>query len=111
MDKLPMELQYLDDDKKIEQDPDIRKMLLETLLQLCATKQARQFLREKNTYLILRELHKIEKDREVLLATENVVDILIKTEEEINVENYKEVEVPSELLPKFQKMDEAYLQD
>jgi len=111
MDKLPMELQYLDDDKKIEQDPDIRKMLLETLLQLCATKQGRQFLREKNTYLILRELHKVEKDREVLLATENVVDILIKTEEEINIENYKEVEVPEDLVPQFKKMDEAYLQD
>ena len=39
--------------------------------------------RSKNTYLILRELHAVEKDREVALAAENVIDILIKTEEVI----------------------------
>ena len=38
MDGLPVDLQFLDEDKKIEEDPDIRKMLLEALLQLCATK-------------------------------------------------------------------------
>lgn len=53
-------------------------MLLEALNQLCATKTARQILRDKNTYVILRELHKWEKDTNVLLACENVVDILIK---------------------------------
>eukprot|EP00088_Acartia_fossae_P028600 TRINITY_DN29405_c0_g1_i3.p1 TRINITY_DN29405_c0_g1~~TRINITY_DN29405_c0_g1_i3.p1 ORF type:complete len:360 (-),score=70.76 TRINITY_DN29405_c0_g1_i3:84-1163(-) len=111
MDKLPMDLQYLDDSKKVEADPDIRKMLLESLLQLCATKSARQVLREKNAYLILRELHKTEKDREVLLALENIVDILIKSEEEINLENYKNVEVPGDLIEQFKKMDELYLKD
>lgn len=53
-------------------------MLLEVLIQLCATKIGREILREKNTYIILREFHKWEKDRNVLLACENVVDILIK---------------------------------
>jgi len=111
MDGLPVDLQFLDEDKKIEEDPDIRKMLLEALLQLCATKSGRESLRDKNTYLILRELHLVEKDREVLLATENIVDILIKKEEEIGLENYKEVEVPQDLEPQFQKMDESYLKD
>jgi hypothetical protein len=46
--------------------------------------------RSKNAYIILRELHQQEKDREVALATENIIDILIKTEEEISLENYKE---------------------
>lgn len=55
-----------------------RLMLLEALNQLCATKVAREILREKNTYIILRELHKWEKDKSCLLACENVVDILIK---------------------------------
>ena len=50
-------------------------------------------VREKNAYVILRQLHLVEKDREVLLATENIVDILIKKEEEICLENYKDVEV------------------
>lgn len=53
-------------------------MLLEALNQLCATKVAREILREKNIYIILRELHKWEKDKNCLLACENVVDILIK---------------------------------
>lgn len=53
-------------------------MLLEALSQLCATKKGREYLRENNAYVILRELHKWEKDKAVLLACENVVDILIK---------------------------------
>lgn len=53
-------------------------MLLEALAQLCATKESREVLRNKNTYVILREFHKWEKDKAVLLACENVVDILIK---------------------------------
>lgn len=53
-------------------------MLLEALTQLCATKEGREILRDKNVYVILREYHKWEKDRAVLLACENVVDILIK---------------------------------
>ena len=47
-------------------------------------------VRAKNAYIILRELHQQEKDREVALATENIIDILIKTEDEISLENYKE---------------------
>lgn len=77
-----MNFQYLDADKKREADPDLRKMLLESLAQLCATRVARDFLRSKGTYEILRELHKYEctadGDRACLLACENVVDILIR---------------------------------
>ena len=76
--KLPLDLQYLPETKQREPDPDIRIMLLEALEQLCATRKGRQILREKNTYVILRELHRWEKDKNVLLACENVVDILIR---------------------------------
>ncbi len=34
VDKLPIDLQYLDETKKVEEDPDIRKLLLESLLQV-----------------------------------------------------------------------------
>ena len=44
------------------------------------------------------------------LAAENLVDILIKTEEEIKVDNYKDVEVPEDVIPTLDKMDEPYLQ-
>lgn len=108
-DKLPINLQYLPETKIREADPDIRLMLLEALNQLCATKVTRQILREKNTYIILRELHKWEKDKSCLLACENVVDILIKTEEEIGLNNLKEVEVPSEYTESFRKMDKDFI--
>uniref|UniRef100_A0A8D8XWV9 Protein HGH1 homolog n=1 Tax=Cacopsylla melanoneura TaxID=428564 RepID=A0A8D8XWV9_9HEMI len=107
--KLPIECQYLSSDKKREPNAQIRKILLETLLQLCSVKQNRMFIRDKNTYLILRELHKTENDKEVLLACENVVDILIRTEDEIGVDELKTVEVPEDMTEKFNNMDEEFL--
>lgn len=106
-DKFPIELQYLDETKQRESDPDMRKMLLESLAQLCSTRKAREFLRDQGTYEILRELHKFELtdagDRFALLACENVVDVLIRTEEEIGEDNLKELEIPADLVDKFEK--------
>ncbi|CAH0548664.1 unnamed protein product [Brassicogethes aeneus] len=110
-DKLPLDLQYLPEDKVRESDPDIRCILLEALTQLCVKKQNREFVRNKNTYIILRELHKWEKCRKALLACENLVDILIRTEEEIDKENLKDVEVPEDMHEKFHKMDEDFIND
>lgn len=53
-------------------------MLLESITQLCSSRKCREFIRDKNTYVILRELHKWEKDKKALLACENLVDILIR---------------------------------
>lgn len=53
-------------------------MLLEALAQLCATKKGREILRTQNTYIILREYHKWEQNKNALLSCENVVDILIR---------------------------------
>jgi len=76
--KLPIDLQWLDADKKREEDPDIRRLLLEALTQLCAKREAREKFRDQNVYVILRELHKWETDRPSLLACENLVDLLIR---------------------------------
>ncbi|XP_013103645.1 protein HGH1 homolog isoform X1 [Stomoxys calcitrans] len=114
-DMFPIELQYLPDTKTREEDPDLRKMLLESLLQLCSRRRSREHLRAKGVYEILREYHKWEanigKDKDCLLACENVVDILIKKEEEIGLDNYKQVEVPADVAEKFVKEDEEYLKD
>lgn len=103
----PTELQYLDEDKQRESDPDLRKILLESLAQLCATRSARDLLRARGTYEILRELHKFEcgkdGDRQALRACENVVDVLIRTEEEIGEDNLKELEIPGEYAEKFEQ--------
>ncbi|XP_026850681.1 protein HGH1 homolog [Drosophila persimilis] len=112
-DMLPIELQYLPESKTRETDPDLRKMLLECLLQLCSTRGSREILRAKGVYEILREYHKWEArvglDRDCLLACENVVDILIKKEEEIGLDNYKNVEVPAEQAEKFVQEDVEYV--
>ena len=91
---LPLDLQYLDDDKKIEEDLDIRTMLLETLNQLCATRyaipfrdtlqkiqflklprQGRELMREKNIYVILRQFHNQEQDDTVRFVNLEVIVI------------------------------------
>ncbi|XP_015593528.1 protein HGH1 homolog isoform X2 [Cephus cinctus] len=110
-DKLPVDLQFLPENKERERDSDIRLMLLEALAQLCVTRRGREILRDKNAYVILREFHKWEKDKNVLLACENVVDILIRTEEEIGLDNLKEVEVPKKYHDHFQKMDQDFIND
>ncbi|VVC36820.1 Protein HGH1 C-terminal,Armadillo-type fold,Armadillo-like helical,Protein HGH1 N-terminal [Cinara cedri] len=107
--KLPLDLQYLSDDKERESDPNLRLALLQALTQLSAKRCCREIIRDQGTYLILRELHKWEPNMEVKLACENLVDILIKTEDEIGTENFHDLNVPEDLINKFEKMDEAYL--
>ncbi|XP_026461779.1 protein HGH1 homolog [Ctenocephalides felis] len=118
-DKLPIQLQYLGPDKKREEDPTLRVMLLECLEQLCSTRDIRNILRDRGTYEILREYHKWETkqvslklgDKASLLACENVVDILIRTEEEIGTDDLKSLEIPSDLVEKFNNMDKEFLED
>jgi Domain of unknown function (DUF383)/Domain of unknown function (DUF384) len=109
-DKLPIELQYLDASKTREADADIRSMLLESLGQLCATRKGRNYLRDKCAYEILRELHKFEDsnegDERALRICEDVVDILIKTEDEIGHDNLKQVDIPEDMMEKIEKLME-----
>ncbi|KAF5281869.1 hypothetical protein FQR65_LT14513 [Abscondita terminalis] len=110
-DKLPCDLQYLPSDKQREFDPDIRRMLLESLTKLCTLRKNREFIRNQHVYVILRELHKWEKDKKALLACENLVDILIRTETEIGEDNLQDIDVSDDLVAKFEKMDRDFLQD
>ncbi|XP_015363177.1 PREDICTED: protein HGH1 homolog [Diuraphis noxia] len=107
--KLPLDLQYLSDDKEREPDSDLRLALLQALTQLSAKRNCREIIRDQGTYLILREFHKWEPNMELKLVCENLVDILIKTEDEIGTDNFHDIDVPEDLIEKFKKMDEAYL--
>ncbi|XP_041812613.1 protein HGH1 homolog [Chelmon rostratus] len=104
-DGLPVDLQYLPEDKKREEDPDIRKMLLETLLLLTATKAGRQTLKDKNVYPIMREFHNWEKDIQVTAACEKLVQVLIGDEPEQGMENLMEVEIPEDVEEKLKEAD------
>ena len=50
MEKLPDDLQYLDEDTQPEDDPDIKIMIVETLLLLCNKKADRLFVRGMLNY-------------------------------------------------------------
>lgn len=111
MEKLPVDLQYLPPEKTREEDPDLRLILLEAITQLCATKQGRLFVKKQNAYLILRELHKWEKDPQAKLACQKLCEMLISDEPEEGMEDLHKVTVPEDLVEKFNKMDAALLED
>ncbi|KAJ8386838.1 hypothetical protein AAFF_G00166330 [Aldrovandia affinis] len=103
---LPVDLQYLPEDKKREEDPDIRKMLIETMLLLTATKAGRQILDKKNAYAIMREFHNWEREPPVVAACEKLVQVLIGDEPESGMENLLEVDIPEDVEVKLKDMDE-----
>ncbi|XP_063155866.1 protein HGH1 homolog [Candoia aspera] len=106
MERLPLDLQYLPPEKQREPEADIRKMLLETLLLLTATKPGRLLVREKGAYVILRELHKWEADHGVHAACEKLIQVLIGDEPEAGMENLLEVKVPAEVEQQLQRLDQ-----
>ncbi|XP_029441710.1 protein HGH1 homolog isoform X2 [Rhinatrema bivittatum] len=106
MEGFPLDLQYLPEDKKREEDPDIRRMLIEAIMLLTATKAGRQLVREKGTYLILRELHKWEKEPDVRIACEKLIQVLIGDEPETGMENLMHVTIPADVEEKLRSLDE-----
>ncbi|XP_064621016.1 protein HGH1 homolog [Lineus longissimus] len=111
MDKLPPDLQYLDDDKTREPEAEIRKMLVEAIYQLCATKHGRKYMKDKNAYVIIRELDKWEEDRIVSIAIEKLVTILIGDEPERVHENLQNVVVPEHLQKQFDMESEDLMKE
>lgn len=105
MHSLPIDLQYLPLDKKRESDPNIRQLLIESIHLLCITRYGRELIRKSNIYYHLREYHRWENDPNVLETLMKLIDLIIKREEEINVDNLKEMLIPDNLVKKFQEME------
>nr|XP_045599274.1 protein HGH1 homolog isoform X1 [Procambarus clarkii]XP_045599284.1 protein HGH1 homolog isoform X1 [Procambarus clarkii] len=106
---LPIDLQYLPDDKEREPDQKIRRLLLESLMQLCITREGREIMRKQNVYLILREHHKWEEKRHCIMLNEDIVNLLIRTEGEIGVDDLSSVEIPPDMASKFADHDKEFL--
>ncbi|XP_027713591.1 protein HGH1 homolog [Vombatus ursinus] len=106
MDRLPVDLQYLPPDKEREPDPDIRRMLIETIMLLTATAPGRQLVKDQGAYLVLRELHSWERDPNVRLACEKLIQVLIGDEPEAGMENLLEVSVPPDVEQRLQQLDQ-----
>ncbi|XP_074059188.1 protein HGH1 homolog [Macrotis lagotis] len=106
MDQLPIDLQYLPQDKEREPDADIRKMLIETIMLLTATAPGRKLVKNQGTYLVLRELHSWERDPNVRVACEKLIQVLIGDEPEAGMENLLEVSVPPDVEQRLQQLDQ-----
>lgn len=81
MDTMPEELQLLPPDKTREPETDIQIIHLETLLLLTTTREGRDFMREKNVYAVMRELHMHTESPDVQEACDRVVQIIARDEE------------------------------
>lgn len=63
-------------------------------------------MKDKNTYVILRELHKWEKNPANIVAIENLISVLISDEPESGMENLNEIDIPADVAVKLQAVDE-----
>lgn len=75
------ELQLLEPDKEREQDVEIMKAHIETLLLLSTTREGRDVLRQVKIYPIIRECHLHVEDEGVREACDRVVQIIQRREE------------------------------
>lgn len=81
--------------------------MLVLTFQLCAKKICRQFVKDKNAYVIIRELDKWEQSPAVCVAIENLVQVLIADEPEEGMEDLDSVEIPEHVDSKLKKWETA----
>ncbi|XP_033920550.1 protein HGH1 homolog [Melopsittacus undulatus] len=105
MERLPPDLQYLPQDKQREEEPDIRRMLLEAIMLLTATGPGRRRVRDMGTYVVLRELHGWEQHPGVRAACERLLQVLIGDEPPPGMENLLEVNIPEDVEQQLQRLD------
>lgn len=75
------DLQLLPAEKRREQDKEILKTHLETLLLLTTTREGRDTLRKVKTYPVVRELHAATDDEEVREGADRLVQVIMRDEE------------------------------
>jgi len=107
--KLPLDLQYLDEDVKREQDPEMRQLLVESVWLLCSTKKGRMTMKNCGVYQLIRRLHMFEcgnskkkydfegqgEKSSVAEAELKLIELLIADEpDKPELENFMTVEVP-----------------
>lgn len=105
MERLPPDLQYLPPGKQREEEPDIRRMLLEAVMLLTATGPGRRLVRDMGTYVVLRELHGWEQHPGVRAACERLLQVVIGDEPPPGMENLLEVTIPPDVEQQLQCQD------
>jgi len=94
--KMPPNLQYLRSDKEREPNGYIRKTLLEALFKLCQRRTCREILRENNVYYILREYHLWEPSEDIKTYLEEIINVIVRTEDEIGLDDLSSVHIDEE---------------
>ena len=109
--QLPLDLQFLGEDKLRTENDQLKKVILESLLQLCALSESREKLRQLKVYFILRGYHRVETNKEIVKTLEDVVDIFIRYEEDYReFPNLHKIEINPDLKSKFDQMDQSALE-
>lgn len=80
---LPDELQFLPEDKKRDPIPAIICVHLESILLLCTTKAAREYMRSKSVYPLIRELHKNVEDEDIGELCYRIVNMLMRGDPDV----------------------------
>jgi hypothetical protein len=81
MEFMPEELQLLPPDKQRENDTEILKTHLDSLLLLSTTKEGRDIMRADQVYPIVRECHLAVEDESVRESCDRFVQVLMREEE------------------------------
>jgi len=105
IDKLPIELQYLDEDKVREDDMETRQMLVETVWLLCADETGRKIVKDQGTYRLIDKLYKWECEKgdtgeksEIAEAELKLIELLIGDEPQYEEHlNFLKVDIPEEI--------------
>lgn len=92
MDKLPIDLQYLPEDKRREPDLQTRVLLSDTLFQLGGTYSVRERFREENYYVLLKNYDQWEEDMDARERIQNVIYLIVQDDGEVDLR--KEGEFP-----------------
>jgi hypothetical protein len=71
-------------EKVREKESGILEVYLETILLLCTTRPAREYLRLKKVYPVIRQLHLVVEDDRVRLQCEKIVSTLMRGEADEN---------------------------
>ncbi|PVV01360.1 hypothetical protein BB560_004224 [Smittium megazygosporum] len=99
MDQMPEEVQFLPPDKQRETDDVLRLSLIESLILLCTERESREYLREKQVYPIVRQLHLAIPASDVKSgdAIDRLVQLLMREESSLTASGIKEIPDDSDM--------------
>jgi len=105
VDKFPLDLQYLDEQHKREEDPEIRRMLVQSLHLLSGDEKGREMMLKVNVYRLIDCLYQWEckhgqkEDSEVAEAELQFIELLIADKPLEEHKNLFKVQVPDQVVP------------